>query len=359
MQAFQNNLLTNSFFVNIPLLCIVLYLSSEFIGRRTNIPVIISNEQPIIPPSNADSGEHTNGEGMMVIEDGFKWYRCSICKFVAYNAASLKTHLIVYHKFKGCPVCDFAAQTANLVEHLKNVHSYKSNPVQDTEEEVNANGNKELMSLLQRGKSNNSTGQSKQRRPLPVVCRVCGVKYSCCRDYRAHFLHRHSEYNPDEMFDNGWKCNQCSMIFQNLIGLRSHWVNQHKDTYSKEMFMNFAKQAIGDTKSAAASCTSSEEKVSDESNSNSLAEIGSTSVCKVCRVPCVDKEQLLLHMSLVHGNRNIIDVESESTNSSGGVESAADLHSTEKADLQTSKNSDSDFGEAHDLLLASADMRAE
>lgn len=198
------------------------------------------------------------------------------------------------------PNCDLASSPTTLLTCLKATRSFKSSVHKNIAEEAH----QQLMVSQQDFEMMNGINEPKRKGTIIIYCRVCKVKFCSCRDYRAHFLNRHPEYSPDDMFEDGWKCSQCHIVFQNLVGLRNHWVKQHKESYSKEMFINFAKQTITETKPSLASCISAK-TVPKESSCFTESDVFK-SVCKICEVLCVDKEQLLLHMSLVHRNMSYV-----------------------------------------------------
>lgn len=80
-----------------------------------------------------------------------------------------------------------------------------------------------------------------------VNCRICGQSFVKCRNYRTHFLLRHSEYSKDDMFDEYIKCNVCLDVFQTLSGFKTHYMYQHKELYNKEgISINFTRQSNKD-----------------------------------------------------------------------------------------------------------------
>lgn len=210
---------------------------------------------------------------------------CSICRYTTYSKATLQQHMQLIHGHKTCPVCDYSSKISDLLDHLKTVHSYES--------DLNMSDNP-----LELKFSNNNNSSTNHRKRNPVVCRICGISYMSVSDYRNHFLKHHAEYSQEEMFDNGWKCSQCFRVCRNLRSLQCHWIKQHKETYSRQMFLDFAKQTINETQSQLDSVAASSRDNSP--NMEDDVKNGDSFTCTMCFVQCVDKEQLLLHQSLVH-----------------------------------------------------------
>lgn len=167
-----------------------------------------------------------NVEKMPIFEDT-KWDRCWFCKIIAIGQNNLKAHSVVYHNCVCCPICDFASQTTNLADYLETEHLYKSSyPIEEAAQQHITDA--EFRLFQEKNVMNEFSAQPKQRRFPTIFCCVCGMKYNICRDYRTHFLNYLPEYNLDERFENGWKCKQCTDVFQNLKGLQFHWINKCK-----------------------------------------------------------------------------------------------------------------------------------
>lgn len=207
---------------------------------------------------------------------------CSFCTYVTCSKSYLQNHLQGVHGHKICPFCDYSSKASDILDHLKSVHAYESLSMSD---------------ILKQSMATTDSLRIIKRNRNPIVCRVCHLTYSSVSVYRSHFIRSHPEYNPDEMYDDGWKCSQCFKVFKSLKSLQVHWVQQHKELYNKQMFIDFANEAIYEMQNELDSCMTNEHVDSPQICNE---EMRVNNFCSICHVQYCDARQLLLHQSLAH-----------------------------------------------------------